>query len=414
MKPIISESFLSYLENRSTKMARYLYKCFTNPNTNLLTDAEINYLTFRADGTISFLPKGSEHHITDEGLWSRTNRQTGKPSKIIKKIMKPKLLNLFSNKDFEAFHNNYKASGNSEYEFILKDNTEIPDVYDGQYCAAGTLGDSCMRNCGEYLRIYENCNKLKILTLISKESGIIHGRALVWDVGEFIFMDRVYTSHDFMYDLFLQYAEDEGWWRKQDYKSYTNKTTLVTPEGEIVYKEMVINTPTDFEFYPYIDTFSYGEDGYLSNIDNNCYTYNYTDGSRDEPDSLEGKTYCECDDAYLDDDDVICINAGYREGQFCHIDDSVYMGGCYFYKDDPRIVWINDVAYDIEGSDLVYSDNLDKYILIDEAVFVENKDDYYPVNIAVYVESEDKYFLIEDTEYDEEQNVYILKNVEVC
>lgn len=414
MKPIISESFLSFLEKGGSKISRHLYKCFTHTYSNLLSDSEINYLTFRDDGSISYLPKGSEHVWTEDGKWSRKNRQNGKPSKIIKKIMTPRLLKSFNDKDFEGFHNNYKASGNTSYEFSLRGNEEIPDVYDMPYYESGTLENSCMRSHGYYLDIYKNCSELKILCLINIDTGILHGRALVWDTGEFIFMDRIYTSHDYMYDMFLQYAEDNGWWRKEEYNSYSNKTSLISPDGSYISKKMTIYTPTDFSYYPYIDTFSYGGDGYLSNVDVDCYTYDCTDGGRCESDPYEGQTYCECDDEYYDDDVVVYINCGDREGQYCHIDNAVCIDGYYFHEYDKRVIWIDGIAYDSEGDDIVYSDYLEDYALRDDVIYVEDRYDYYPKDMVVYVGSGSNYYLIDDTEYDEERGIYKLKGEEVC
>lgn len=415
MKPIISESFKEFLTQKKSKVARILNSCFDNPTSLLLTDKEINYITFRADGTISYLPKGSEHVVCEDGRWSRQNRQTGKPSKIIKKIMNPHLLSLFKDKDFEDFHNLYKAAGESDYEFILRSNQDIPDVYNMSYEDSGTLGGSCMRGNGHYLRIYEECEALQILTLINKHTGVLHGRALVWTFSDMVFMDRIYVSDDYMYNLFFLYAEDRGWYRKEYYNTYYEKTKLVSPDGKRLDRCLVINTPTDFRAYPYIDTMSYGGEGYLTNYkeEGDIYIYDCTNGERteereEEEDAHEGQTYCECDDTWYDDDDVRFIDRGCRAGEYAHYDDVIEIDGYYFHKDDERIIWINDDPYDKESDKVIYSYTGD-YILESEAVFIQSLSSYIHYSDAVAIEG--NYYSKEDCYFDEVVNKYFLKEI---
>ncbi len=82
-----------------------------------------------------------------------------------------------------------------------------------------------------------------------------------------------------MYDLFLEYAENNGWWRKEYYKKYEYKEDFIRPDGGKENRTFKIFTPTDFESYPYIDTFTYGGDGYITNNSYNTeYTFSETDG----------------------------------------------------------------------------------------------------------------------------------------
>ena len=63
-------------------------------------------LDLRSDFTISFLPKGKLPTYTEDEKWSRKDRQTGKPTRIIKRLLNTKE---FNDRDFELFNNQLKA-----------------------------------------------------------------------------------------------------------------------------------------------------------------------------------------------------------------------------------------------------------------------------------------------------------------
>ena len=183
-KLIYSESFLEFIKNSKCKVAKFMFRLYIKSykyNCLLLTTNEINYLTFRTDGTISYLPTGKDHLIKGDGTWQREGRQNGKPSKVIRKIFSKKALGFFKDEDFECFTNEYKANFNEGgYKLALLDNSQICRTYnDNRAEGGGSLNGSCMNGDSDYLEIYTRCSKLSILTLRDK-NNFLCGRALIW------------------------------------------------------------------------------------------------------------------------------------------------------------------------------------------------------------------------------------------
>lgn len=407
-KIIYSQSFIDFMKKSDCKVANILYRLNKKHYTSLIaTSAEVNYLTFRGDGTISFLPKGKKCIYTDSGTWAKENRQNGKPSKVIKKLLSEKVTKYFKDSDFECFTNAYKAEFNEGgYKFALLPHNEIPDVYCmGRKTGEGSLNNSCMNDDSSYLDIYKYCKQLSILTLINKDEELC-GRALVWKISDDItLMDRVYVTDDFMYEKFLSYCTMQNWWRKKDYKSYDNKQAFVDSDGNIVDKNFTIVTGTSHDGYPYIDTFQYGEDGSINNYRCGDYTYNNTDGTRDGEEDEEE-----------DHEDEIYIENGqsrYR-GEWYHIDDCVCVGDDWYHEDDDNICLVNDTYYNIDDSDIIKIDG--DYYLIEDCTFCERDDCYYKQDDCVYCEDDEEDVLrdealeIEDKWYHKESDLIFEHN----
>ncbi len=64
--------------------------------------------------------------------------------------------------------------------------------------------------------------------------------------------------------MFIAYSKENEWIRKE-HQSYDYKDTFFTSKDELFHKIYKIDLNTDFEKFPYIDTFTYGGDGYLTN-----------------------------------------------------------------------------------------------------------------------------------------------------
>lgn len=395
-KVIYSSSFIEFLRNSDCKVAKFLYRLNRKRySPNLLTIDEINFLTFRKDGTISYLPSGKEIVYNTDGEWSKEGRQNGKPSKVIRKIFSQRALSMFKDADFECFTNAYKANFNDAgYTFELLQSSEIPGVYDmDRATGEGSLNNSCMNGDTDYLDIYKKCKVLQILTL-KDTNGLLCGRSLVWKISDTItLMDRVYVSQDFMYDMFITHAKKADYWHKKDYRSYDNKTTFIMPCGKESENTFIINTDTDFSYYPYIDTFQYGGDGFLTNEDNSTYTYNNTDGSRDgddEEDEHEGEVYDDVNDEWISEDDSCYIEEGesrYR-GRTCHYDYCVMVGDSYYHLDDSNICQVNGNYYTTDDSDICEIDG--DYHLLEDCIYCERDSQYYLSEDCVYCEDDEE------------------------
>lgn len=366
-----SDSFLKFLSDagrKGNRIAYYLYKAHEHwryrehladrgtPDTHssanafklMLTGSELNYLTFRKDGSISYLPKGKPHIVTEDGAWSKEGRQFGKAAKVIRRLFTPKALKLFKDTHFEEFSNIYKSTfGEEGLTFELLPATKIGDIYrrtrikDG----GGSLGSSCMNKDYDYFGIYENCKQLQILCLWD-ENRKLAGRCLVWTMPDFILCDRFYVVKDYMYDLFKEYATEKGWCRKWSYKTYEDKQHFVNPQGQRFEAILKVETPTNFDWYPYIDTFTWGNEGWISNSDKGCtYIYSNTGGSRNGGARSDSETMIE-DDITGDEvrlRETVLIQAGENAGLRTHRDNAVAINNVWYWKDDENgDIWFSD------------------------------------------------------------------------
>lgn len=410
-----STSFVSFLKNSESKIARFLYNAHLNHADQpayllAITNKEIDYITFRLDGTISYLPAGKKHKENDNGDWARDGRQNGKAAKVIRKLFTAKALRLFKNSDFECFSNVYKAEYNdSGYILELQDNKSIPDVYDMERCEGqGSLQSSCMNSDIEYLNIYKYCDKLQILSLTNKE-GLLAGRSLVWEINEEItLMDRIYVTSDWQYELFLNYARKNNFWHKEYYKSYYNKQDFITPLGQQQTKTFNIYTDTNFDYFPYIDTFSYGNHGVLSNSSSDTeYEYDQTNGSRTgDEENHDHEVWDEIDEFYIDEDDAIVIERGEHRGENTHQNNTVEVNGNTYWNQSADIILVDEILH--HRDDCVYSEYEGTHILADESIEIDGEyyredcDEIVEVDGTWYLKDSDEYVLITNTNAENE------------
>lgn len=374
-----SKSFVDFLKKSQSRVAKVLYTCEVWKDHRVvsrsLTNKEVDYLTFRSDGTISYLPAGKEHIVNEDGRWSRDNRQNGKPSKIIRKIFTPQALKMFSDKDFEQFANHYKASGAKDLvRFDIHDNYQIPDVY----CASiedgdGSLNNSCMNGDRDYIEFYTHIKGLQILALYNNDDELC-GRALLWDIGNGQkFMDRVYVTKEHYYDLFLDKALENKWHRKVSYKSYDNKRRM-TIDGVNTFDATFSFKYVETEYFPYIDTFCYGDDSFITNsCSSYIYEYNNTDGTRDGDNEETDDVFDDVNSRWISREDSVYIERGRYSGCYTHEDNATTVNGYTYWEDDDLIIWLDDAYYLKDDCHLID----DEWVHEDDAVHCEHDDKYY-------------------------------------
>lgn len=390
-----SKSFLDFIKNSDCKIAKILFRLTKKRYEPLMvTNKDIDYITFRIDCTISYLPAGKEHKVNEEtGDWLRDGRQNGKPGKVIKKLFAARVQKYFKDADFECFANSYKANFNEGgYKFELLKNTDIPDVYEMDRADGdGSLNNSCMNGDSGYLDIYKYCKKLSILTLKNTDD-LLCGRALIWDIQDGItLMDRIYVTQDFMYDKFLSYAKENKYWRKKNYKSYDDKTTFIDAAGNEVEKNFEIQTDCSHAEFPYIDTFQYGDDSSLNNYGAGDYTYNCTDGTREGgEDDHEGETYDDINEEWISEDDAVYIERGERQyrDRYCHVDNCVCVGDSWYHSEDDNIVEVAGDWYEKDSSEICEIDG--EYHLLDDCTYCERDNCYYLSDDCVYCEDDEE------------------------
>lgn len=232
---------------------------------------------------ISFLPYDKKPEYTEDGKWKRSNRQTGKPTRIFQKLISKQ----FDNRTWEVFNNRLRACMCKCENFSIVEGEDIRTYYneDNYYSCSGTLGNSCMRysHCSSYFDLYVDKAKL----LISSKNGSITGRAIVWEINGITIMDRVYTCMDYLENCFYEYAKSKGWWIRPNNSllSDGDEQLWLTPDDEYstpVSKQFIIHVP-DYDQWPYVDSLRYYNDdyGYITNIpieDGCCRCLSNTEG----------------------------------------------------------------------------------------------------------------------------------------
>ena len=383
---VFSKSFENYITKCDNAISEvingYIQLSLTEEQrTENFDESKINYITFRSNGNISYLPAGKQHinEIGPSGdlIWKRENRQEGKAAKIIRKIFTKEGLEQFKDTDFESFTNCYKAEFSSNgLKFSLLPNSEIPSVYSEEMLEGdGTLNGSCMQASEDnsirkaYFSIYENCSNLQILVL--KQNGLLAGRALIWKLTDNItFMDRIYYVKEHYREMFIDYAINNKWWRKEK-QSYANKTSFYNENQELIpHKIFKIQLDTDFDYYPYIDTFTYGEDGMITN-DCGYDNYVYAETSGERTDNNNTLVYDEIDDVDINEDDAILITRGRYRDRYTHESNSVEISDQYWWKDDDGIVYIRGEYYTKDSNYTCYNDLTEEWDLIDNCAYID-------------------------------------------
>lgn len=215
----------------------------------------------------------------DNKVWSHA-RNPVNVGKLARAILKASD-KTFVDKDIETFVNLYKSTydfmNDASKRFDIVQGTLITKWYwhENYEDGGGTLNNSCMSEVNEdYLDIYADNNQVSLVILYDDNGTIdlsgkytsdkIKGRALLWDCelddSKVKFMDRIYTTHDSDVELFKTFAQENDWWYK--------KNQTMSPDEELTNGETskygTLNCDlrdVDYDYYPYIDTLCYNEDG---------------------------------------------------------------------------------------------------------------------------------------------------------
>jgi hypothetical protein len=428
-----STSFLDFLKlNADTNViARLLYKHWIYKHGRpayryMITTNEIDYITFRNDGTISYLPNGKEHVKNDDGTWSKDNRQNGKPAKVIRKLFTARAQKLLKDSDFESFTNKYKSAFNNEsFTFSIIPNTEIANIYRlssaKRMQGDASLNESCMNNENRnFFDIYTNCKSLRMVVCYNADN-LLAGRALLWNLkdsegNDVVLLDRIYAAQDFIYELFINYAKKNNMWRKVKYSSRSEQQLFYTPNDVRMCESFRVYTPTDFDAYPYIDTFQYGGNGFLSNDnDGTCYEYDCTAGGRsgdsDEYEEEENNTiWDEINDEDISEDDAIQIERGSHRGQWTHVNETVNIGCYVWYREDEEIIYLSSRGQYYHRDDVVYCEHDSEDYHIDDCVetidneWILSNESITTEDGNVYHEDDDRIIEIDNLWYEKDSD----------
>ena len=360
--PLYSERFNEIIKNISLRKTNYSIEIlkFVNENykNKYLIDHEkaqqldiIKMIDIRhenGDVVLSFLPKGKEVQINENGKWSRKNRQVGKLGKtlrgFIEVVCKGFNIRLPNAAEIEELVNEVKSTfSNANYEFNFLSGEDIRkyyhyDNYQSSPSDSGsTLFASCMRytSCQKYFDIYVHNPNCKMLVMFDKSlsSNKIVGRALVWTVGGQMYVDRRYYSSDVYNYGFMEFIRIN----KLNYKTHNTYDNEYARMFEVFNEEIEdYETKTDIELtfqynhnfsnFPYCDTVKYFNPTtkILSNVVDEGYCLCTTEGSyividkngneiNDDDDEMYYCEVCNCRDhyenmTYLERGDVYVCN----------------------------------------------------------------------------------------------------------
>jgi hypothetical protein len=275
-------------------------------NSYAYYEDSLRNITLRKDKVMSFCPANKPTVITTNedgcnGVWSKENRQEGKYGKVLKKVLNEQAPRFeYIDKDLEELVNFLKAEV-SDGKFRIVSGEDIRYWYheDRYKEGQGSLDGSCMRHdgCQDYFDIYvENDDVVEMVILVKNDQLI--GRALLWK-GKW--MDRIYGSDETI-EKFKVYASQNGYNVKYR-QSYDDKEQWVSPEGNEFHEHVHIHLSTEWDSYPYMDTFAFMDDGVISNERGSEYNLSDTGGCRDEGErecARSGHWYCNSDMREID------------------------------------------------------------------------------------------------------------------
>lgn len=262
---------------------------------------------------------------------------SGRSETTIGRVVKKLFGDEFNSSEIEDFVNKYKTLREKPI-FELVNGDDIVYWYDSKTYVDGdgTLNNSCMNSTekSNYIKFYA-INKDKVSLLIlkdNKDSNKIKGRALIWYLDEpkgRVYMDRIYTTVNYLENHFIDYAKKNGWIYKSEQNMYETTDLIDTVSGEII-KKISVNNIKPHNDYPYMDTLKYfnKNEEKLSNYKDNekeMYKLESTHGSYStinrQIDDLYWSDYYnrELD---IDNDDEL---------MYCEwIDDYRYTDDCYY------------------------------------------------------------------------------------
>ncbi len=275
---VLGKSLSHKLKRMGGTISRFLLDLH---NSSEVLNIDFSYIdTASEEGFISYLPIKKKDIGNERDVWRHPSRQKTKISRLVTAVANERGVQ-FTQPEIDTFVAKYrsiqKVDDSEQLEFAdwkMTKGEEIIKWYNGNSYhqpidGGDTLNKSCMRydKCGDYLHVYTHTPFISLLTLISKENGLLMGRALIWnDIlidGEIAtFMDRIYCVEGPLDELFKLYAEKRGWWYKatQNAKPYTPITNGAIVKQSVL-QAFIINDINWSDWkntrFPYLDTLKF-------------------------------------------------------------------------------------------------------------------------------------------------------------
>lgn len=315
-----------------------------------IVDNHIDYLSIASDRvTLSYLTQDRISKV-DGDFWSSSKRYHTKPGSFVKKIFKD-----ISDKDIEIFsglYRNIQSSPSSSFRIVEGDEIKKWYHHSNYVDQSSSLGNSCMKhgNCQHYFSIYTENKCVRMLIMVDQTDKLI-GRALLWTSGDIKVMDRIYTINDEKYTFsFKKWANENGYMYKKEQK--WNNTLMFEKNGvEELSKISIVLEKSDFNRYPYLDTFKFLDVenktlyNYIPENSNNCITISFGDG-------------CYHDGEYLAMDGITNL-LHYRNETVPieYLNIRVYSGNAYYSEVNNCYLLIKDAKYHDDIQDYIFIDD---------------------------------------------------------
>jgi len=331
---------------------------------------------------------------------------TGKPIKILKKLP---WVRKIDEKKLVEFNDFLKGKYNSSVVIKEVQGAEIRKWYSGEYYAkdSATLKESCMRHrrCANYFDIYTENTGVRMI--IALKDNMLAGRAIIWDRDLWnknyfdnasAIVDRIYGNEGTIEQI-KQYCMKQNYVHKarQSYQEPDTWVHYVDGYGHIKDRKIRLNLDTNYDQYPYMDTFKFCNlsNDYIANFSDIDYDFELTctdgynrneschdcSGDIDDDDirEIDGNSYCcncttyvEYDDCYYLNDDTVYSEA---DGLYYHVDNALET-----LDDD----WIHedDAAKSFDGNWVLERDAIVSYESNGNTIYVTDCGDSVTFNIG--------------------------------
>jgi hypothetical protein len=259
----------------------------------LPNDIKTNYNFIKLSnelGKLSFLPDAQANRRlsagdSQEDIFASASNQTT-INRLVKSILDANGIKV-SDPALEGFGNRFKAKMslliNKDIDIRLVEGDDVRKWYhEKTYTRVkrGTLQSSCMRHdhCQDYFGIYvKNTSVVKLIIKVD-DSGNLTARALLWTTDKGYYIDRVYWTHEEEENLLVDWAK----------LKFGDIMSFNYDDDE---KKMSVRlSNTNFDLYPYMDTFRFL-------IDNKLQTWQPV-----KPGNF--KELCETDGGYISGNQV--------------------------------------------------------------------------------------------------------------
>ena len=300
-----------------------------------------NHYAYREkEGMVSYCPAGRVQAISESGKWERVGRQETTPARWVRSVLKEARVKSFKDHEIAEFAAKFKAA-EMKAKVELIESTDFAEAYKSSNY---TTTDNAMYSCMWDDPVQGFYEEAPCCVLVARRGdGKLMGRAILWHnvrgTGGARFMDRVYSASPEIREMFMDYAKQNGIWKKD--KESAQCRTWLKPDGTLSYNELTVehNDLCSVSFYPYLDSFlnSSGDTLTTGGDDGQEYAYSCTNGTREELDTHAGQVQLDNGD-WIDEDDACEV-----DGSWYHVD------GCVTCERSGDWILISD-AYRVELS----------------------------------------------------------------